>query len=84
LVRAVFASEPQGSHRPAEVVLVHRVVRQDYYQQGKRWWFRLHETCGKRHDVPAHHKAEEYMDAYTAAAGGLEEPSFGRLAKSSA
>ena len=42
---------------------------EDYYQQGKRWWFRLHEKGGKRHDVPAHHKAEEYMDAYLAAAG---------------
>jgi integrase/recombinase XerD len=29
----------------------------DYYPQGKRWWFRLHEKGGKRHDVPAHHKA---------------------------
>jgi integrase len=42
---------------------------EDYYQQGKRWWFRLHEKGGKRHDIPAHHKAEEYMDAYLAAAG---------------
>lgn len=42
---------------------------EDYYQQGKRWWFRLHEKGGKRHEVPAHHKAEEYMDAYLAAAG---------------
>ena len=41
---------------------------EDYYQQGKRWWFRLHEKGGKRHDVPAHHKAEEYMDAYLTAA----------------
>jgi integrase/recombinase XerD len=42
---------------------------EDYHQQGKRWWFRLHEKGGKRHDVPAHHKAEEYMDAYLDAAG---------------
>ncbi len=41
----------------------------DYYQQGKRWWFRLHEKGGKRHEVPAHHKAEEYVDAYLQAAG---------------
>jgi integrase/recombinase XerD len=41
----------------------------DYYPQGKRWWFRLHEKGGKRHDVPAHHKAEQYMDAYIATAG---------------
>ena len=42
---------------------------EDYFQQGKRWWFRLHEKGGKRHDVPVHHKAEEFMDAYIAAAG---------------
>jgi integrase/recombinase XerD len=42
---------------------------EDYYQNGKRWWFRLHEKGGKLHDVPAHHNAEAYMDAYIAAAG---------------
>jgi integrase/recombinase XerD len=41
---------------------------QDYYQNGKRWWFRLHEKGGKLHDVPAHHNAEEYLDAYLEAA----------------
>jgi site-specific recombinase XerD len=41
----------------------------DYYQSGKRWWFRLHEKGGKRHEVPAHHNAEEYMDGYLDAAG---------------
>ena len=39
---------------------------EDYYPDGKRWWFRLHEKGGKFHEVPAHHKAEEYLDAYTA------------------
>lgn len=42
---------------------------EDYYQNGKRWWFRLHEKGGKRHEVPAHHNAEAYMDAYLAATG---------------
>jgi integrase/recombinase XerD len=41
---------------------------EDYYQQGKRWWIRLHEKGGKHHELPAHHKAEEYLDAYLAAA----------------
>jgi integrase/recombinase XerD len=41
----------------------------DYYQQGKRWCIRLHEKGGKEHELPAHHKAEEYLDAYLAAAG---------------
>lgn len=41
---------------------------EDYFPQGKRWWFRLHEKGGKRHEVPAHHTAEAYMDAYLNAA----------------
>jgi integrase len=42
---------------------------QDYYREKKRWWFRLHEKGGKYNAVPAHHNAEEYMDAYLEAAG---------------
>ena len=42
---------------------------EDYYRQGKRWWLRLHEKGGKFHEVPAHHNAEEYLDAYLDAAG---------------
>lgn len=41
----------------------------DYYQIGKRTWFRLHEKGGKHHEVPAHHIAEDYVDAYLEAAG---------------
>lgn len=51
----------------------------DYYPDGKRWWFRLHEKGGKLHEVPAHHKAEEYLDAYLDAAGmllGKRDPLF--------
>ena len=35
--------------------------------------FRLHEKGGKEHAVPAHHKAEEYVDAYVQAAGIWED-----------
>ena len=42
---------------------------EDYYQNGKRWWLRLHEKGGKFHEVPAHHNAEAYLDAYIEAAG---------------
>ena len=28
---------------------------EDYYQSGKRWWFRLHEKGGKRHEVSSCH-----------------------------
>ncbi len=46
---------------------------EDYYQNGKRWWIRLHEKGGKRHEVPAHHNAEAYLDAYLDAAGIRDE-----------
>jgi integrase/recombinase XerD len=46
---------------------------EDYYPQGKRWWFRLHEKGGKRHELPAHHLAEAYVDAYLDAAGVRED-----------
>jgi integrase/recombinase XerD len=46
---------------------------EDYYPNGKRWWFRLHEKGGKFHEVPAHHHAESYMDAYLEAAGIKED-----------
>ena len=42
---------------------------EDYYTEGRRAWFRLHEKGGKRHKVPAHHNAEKYVDAYLDAAG---------------
>ncbi len=42
---------------------------EDYYVDGKRYCFRLHEKGGKLHIVPAHHTAEEYLDAYLEAAG---------------
>lgn len=42
---------------------------EDYYPQGKRWWVRLHEKGGKRHEMPAHHLLETYLDAYIDAAG---------------
>lgn len=41
----------------------------DYYADGKRYSFRLHEKGGRVHVVPAHHTAEEYLDPYLAATG---------------
>src|SRR5277367_1887568 len=46
---------------------------EDYYPEGKRWWVRLHEKGGKRHEMPAHHKLEAYIDEYLAAAGIRED-----------
>ena len=57
----------------ARVSAVTKMKVKDYYSQGRRAWLRLHEKGGKRHDVPAHHKAEEYLDAYIAAAGIADE-----------
>src|SRR5271167_2509181 len=42
---------------------------EDYYPKGKRWWVRRHEKGGKRHEMPAHHNLEAYLDAYIKAAG---------------
>ena len=41
---------------------------EDYYHVGRQGWLRLHEKGGKFHEVPAHHKVEEYLDAYLTAA----------------
>ena len=57
---------------------------EDYYPNGKRWWVRLHEKGGKRHEMPAHHKLEAYLDAYIEAAGirdGGKSPLFRSAAR---
>jgi site-specific recombinase XerD len=54
------------------VVVAMRV--EDYFANGKRWWLRLHEKGGKRHEMPAHHKLETFLDAYITAAGTGAEP----------
>ena len=53
----------------ARVSVVLGMRRQDYFEQGSREWLRLHEKGDKRHDVPAHHRAEEALDAYLEASG---------------
>ena len=64
----------------ARVSAVLGMRRQDYFQQGSRGWLRLHEKGGKRHDVPAHHRAAEALDAYLEAAG-LEERGGGAVSE---
>ena len=56
----------------ARVSAVVGMRRRDYFLQGMRGWLRLHEKGGKRHDVPAHHRAEAAVDAYLVA-GGVED-----------
>ena len=57
----------------ARVSAVLGMRRQDYFGQESRGWLRLHEKGGRRHDVPAHHRAAVALDAYVDAAE-LEEP----------
>ena len=57
----------------ARVSAVLGMRRQDYFGEGSRGWLRLHEKGGKRHDVPAHHRAAAVLDAYVEG-GELEEP----------
>lgn len=54
---------------------------EDYFGQGKRWWVRLDEKGGKRHEMPAHHNLEAYLDAYIEAAN-LSEAKKGPLFRS--
>jgi len=58
----------------ARIGAVLKMDVEDYYAQGKRWWLRLHEKGGKRHDVPCHHTLDEYLDAYLDAAGLRNHP----------
>ena len=57
----------------ARVSAVVNMRVEDYYRNGKRWWFRLHEKGGKFHEVPAHHSAEGFLDSYVEAAGIADE-----------
>jgi integrase len=41
----------------------------DYFENEKRWWLRLHEKGGKRHEVPCHHTLVQYLDGWIGAAG---------------
>ena len=45
----------------------------DYYTQGPRSFFRLHEKGGRYNVVPAHHTAQAYVDAYIEAADIAED-----------
>jgi site-specific recombinase XerD len=63
----------------ARVSAVVKMRVRDYYLNGKRYWIRLHEKGGKFHEVPVHHTAEEYLDAYIEAAsiaGEKNKPLF--------
>jgi site-specific recombinase XerD len=69
--RAIIATMVYSFARVGAVVAMNK---EDYFQNGKRWWLRLHEKGGKRHEVPAHHNAEAYLDAYLEAANSENWP----------
>lgn len=51
---------------------------EDYHFHGARRWLRLYEKGSREHSVPLHHRAEEAIEAYVAAAGlsGRKGPLF--------
>ncbi len=42
---------------------------EDYFPLKKRWWLRLNEKGGKVNEMGCHHKLEQFIDEYVAAAG---------------
>ena len=46
---------------------------EDYFPLKKRWWLRLHEKNGKVNEMGCHHKLEQFLDDYIAAAGIAED-----------
>ena len=52
----------------ARVGAVTAMTVDDYSPEGRRYWLRLHEKGGKRHEMLAHHKLESYLDQYLDAA----------------
>ena len=53
----------------------------DYYTQGPRSFFHLHEKGARYNVVPARHSAQAYVDAYLAAAGIGEDRRGGAVAQ---
>ena len=63
----------QATGRDLVTDCLRRVFDSGFHVRGSRGWLRLHEKGGRRHDVPAHHRAAAALDAYIEAAG-VEEP----------
>lgn len=47
---------------------------EDVYTQHRRLWVRLQEKGGKRHEMPCHHRLEEYLHAYLTETGIQDNP----------
>src|SRR4051812_8303368 len=46
----------------------------DYFMQGRRSWVRMQEKGGKEHEVPCHHRLDEYLHDYIHQAGIENDP----------
>jgi integrase/recombinase XerD len=57
----------------ARVSAVVSLKVEDYFALQKRWWVRLREKGGKVNEIGCHHKLEQYLDEYIAAAGIAED-----------
>ena len=57
----------------ARVSAVVSLKVEDYFPLQKRWWLRLREKGGKVNEMGCHHKLEQYLDEYIAAAGIAED-----------
>jgi integrase/recombinase XerD len=72
--RALIATMAYSFARISAVLAMNA---EDYYQQGKRSWLRLHEKGGKDHEVPVHHNLIDHLDVYLAIAPATaKEPLF--------
>ena len=80
LIEAIDTRSPVGLRDRALIALmVYTFARvgaaaekmrvEDIYVQGRRTWVRLHEKGGKLHEMPCHHKLDEYLHEYIVAAG---------------
>lgn len=57
---------------------------EDVFVQNRRLWIRLHEKGGKRHEMPCHHRLEDYLHAYLEGCGLAEDrkgPLFRTIAR---
>jgi site-specific recombinase XerC len=57
----------------ARVSAVVSLKVEDYFPLQKRWWLRLKEKGGEVNEMGCHHKLEQYLDEYIAAAGIAED-----------
>ena len=47
---------------------------EDVYTEARRTWVRLHQKCGKRHEMPCHDKLETFLEKYIASVGITDDP----------